>query len=524
MSPVLAILGNDDTHPPARRQGGVWQLTEHHTWRVQLAERYSATVEGRELPWDPSIPGVVLPLPFAMGRLTLHLQRDGHPSLTVPLEVKPDAAKLGLGMWTTLLDELENWLAGLTTGAEAPTAGGVHTTGVKAPLLANALLPIVPALHRALAAVYQQPRHRIRDLREDRPLHQTRAADRETLAWLVRHPREAAWLDPTGKLDLPGPPPVLPQRHTVETLDHAANRHIVWLVDRVVRVLRATAGALRGVPDNTLNDTQQWCQARASALDRAAEGLSRQHRRSPFAQLRPQPANDAALLVVLDHPRYTRAHRLARRFLTAKFRPETAELAPPSRPTWDLYELWCFLAVYRGLKGVLGPTWAWTHKGMDRLRALDGRGTGAVFTATRGAEILRVHFNPRFSGYLHRGKSPIRFSISGEMYPDITVALNGGPWLAFDAKYSVSKRSLVQQFTSAHRYHDALRWPTHGGRAQAVLLLCPRALEDTRPWFFDAFHAEHGVGAFALAPGTAKAADLARWVCATLDVSTQEAA
>ncbi|MFH1465083.1 MAG: DUF2357 domain-containing protein [Pseudomonadota bacterium] len=497
---------HDSQGNAAPRRDGAWVLDEAVAYTLRApGGPYQASLAGRPIPWDKSLGGLRLVLPMAVGRMDLDLAR-AEERWTLPLQVRPAGHKLDEADWQALLGDLEGWLPGLTAGAEGPRVGQVGLVGVAAPLLAEALLPLIPPLVRALRALLEAPRQRVRDQLQEIPLHRTRAADRETTAWLSAHPRDAIWLDPVRSLELGGPPPTLPHRTTQDTLDHPANQHVAWLLLRVIRRLHETATALRRVTGSQLTDTSAWAEARAQALLDAAQHIERLHRRSFLRALRPAPASESAMLVVMDQPLYARVHRLCRRLIAARFQLEPGPESAATRPSFDLYELWCFLAVKRALEGALGPGFHWQAAGLRHLLRLDSHGTGAVLSASDGASMLRVLFNPRFPSALQRLRGRGPRSISAERRPDIVLTWASREhrrWLVLDAKYRVGAQSLGQALESAHIYRDALRWPAFGGRCEGAWLLAPRRTRGARVWFREDFHDEHGLGVLELRPGSA---------------------
>lgn len=491
---------------PAPRRDGVWQLDEATSWVVQAPADAAVWAGMRPLVGTPE--GFPFKLPFAVGHLALTVHHGGLAT-QVPLYVQPASSKLGPDLWATMLAELEAWLPGGSVGVHAPQSGSVDLDGAASARLAEAVLPLLPDFERALIAIVERPQTLARHPTEDVPLHRTRAADRETVAWLVRHPTDAAWLNPSLRPDLSGPPPEVPQRTVEDTLDHPANRHVAWLCNRVVAVLREAAAGLRLVKDNNLNDTAAWCAGRAAALDKAAARVERLHHSTFLRGLRPAPATEAGLLVVRDHPTYARAHRLARRILSPRFRHADGALKAPVRASFDLYELWAFFAVQRAIAGQAAL--AWKLKGQQSL--FNGTGNGASFVGKGPGLEVRVLFNPTFGSVLRRGAAGPH-SISTERRPDIVVTVQRGAsgyWVALDAKYRAGTAALGDAFQSAHLYHDALRWPTMGGRCRGALLLCPRATPDAAAWFSPEFREEHGVGVMELAPG-GDGAELGAWV------------
>ncbi|NOY25431.1 MAG: hypothetical protein GXP62_06115, partial [Oligoflexia bacterium] len=160
---MIAGLQITDRQGPAVREAGGWVLDEARSWRLSApGGPYSVRLEDRELSWDCSRQGVRLDLPFAVGHLRLELSQQGR-RWQVPLRVRSAPNKLDDASWEALLVDLERWLPGLSVGAEGPRVGSVGLVGVAAPLLAEALLPLLPALERALHRLLAAPRRRMRD-------------------------------------------------------------------------------------------------------------------------------------------------------------------------------------------------------------------------------------------------------------------------------------------------------------------------------------------------------------------------
>jgi hypothetical protein len=174
------------------------------------------------------------------------------------------------------------------------------------------------------------------------------------------------------------------------------------------------------------------------------------------------------------------------------------------RPSFSIYELWCFLAISKQLRAAL-PDWSWNSFGLRRLLDPVATGEGAILKGVGlKEELIEVRFNPTFSSYFSRN-GKIRWSISGERRPDITVSyrpLDGeGQWIALDAKYRVGRKNLSDAFSSVHIYRDALRHEGYGGHCRAAILLSPASSEDTQEWFSKDFFEDYGTGVYELKPG-----------------------
>lgn len=422
------------------------------------------------------------------------------------LDVRPRAEKLEAEEWLRLVDELEEWLPGVTVGFGETKHGGVGRQGVTSGLYAEALLPLVQLLLRAVEHLVRDLRTRRRTFVQDEPFRRVRQAQRETLAYLARHPETAAWLG-LGGVERTGKPPLIPLRQTRTDLEHAANRYMRWLLGRVGARFREASARLERHASNP--DVGAWCVARARRLEEAAKELEGRVRRSALGNVDPAPPTDAAFAVVLDDPRYARVHALARRFLHPSFSLTESETPASVRPSYGVYELWCFLALYRALDAT--RAFDWRGYGLASLLDCAGTGSGARFVGRSSAGTLTLHFNRTFASYAEREGREC-WSLSSERRPDFVVRwepVNAQPtWLFLDAKYRVG-HNLVDAFGSAHLYRDALRW--NDAKAEVGGLLTPAETATTQVFFRAPYRDEFGLGAFVFKPGADPGA-LVEWV------------
>ncbi len=502
---------------------GALDLEERRRYTLCAAADVLAQLGAR----DPTPIGGGLTLQFGheVGSQRLRLVQ-GAAETWLRLQIRPSREKLPPAAWAVMLAELEGWLAGLSAGLEGAEVGQVSHRGASPLFLASALAPLLPELERALRQVLERPVERARLTWDEVPLHRVRRVTRETLGWVSRHPDIGGWLDPWSAAELRGAPPRLPQRQAEDTVDHPANRYLSWLVLRVVTALEGVAAALDRAAagqEEALNETALWCRSRAARLREGAARLERLWRRSFLRHLPREPATEAALLVVMDHPAYARVHRMGRLLLSPRFQLDEGAHAAATRPSYDLYELWCLLAVQRQLAAAL-PGWRWTARKLGALLSPTGTGGGARFTARGEGQTLTLLFNPTFRGYHkrldRRGAPRARWSRSKRRRPDLGVpwrpAGPPGGWVCLDAKYRVGQRNLGDAFTSLHLYRDALRYEGFGGPCRAALLLAPSETADAADWFSDAFRERYAAGVWALTPGRADGDSLARWLLGTL--------
>lgn len=510
-----------DAHeqPVLTEDDGTFVLDEAKHYRVHASGAAHVRLGARAL--VGAGPGsFALPVDHWVGTAQLQIETSDGVQ-TAKIRVRPRSEKLSESQWVTLLTELEAWLPGVTPGLAGGTQGAVGTTGVNAAFLAEALLPLLPALEDALRTVLAQPHVADRSELEDRPLRHVRRVESSTLAWLGRHPTAGIWLDAWRAAEQAGSPPLVPATIVEPTLDHPANRHIAWLLRTAIARLREAAEIFeRG--SRRPDDSGAWCAARAREAHAGADRIAALRDRSFLRRLPPEPATEAALLVIADDVAYARLHALGRRFCSPRFqlRGATSDPAAPVRPSYSLYEVWCLLALQRALGAAL-VDWVWSARNIERLLDLDATGEGISFAARSPNGVrLGIEFNVTFPGWFQRFTHS-RFSLSRERRPDFVITADTpdgtGQWLLLDAKYRAGRQNLADAFESLHIYRDSLRDIRRGGACLGGLLLAPQADAETCDWFTPAWRSTWGLGAAELAPG-GSAADLARWVLTTLSV------
>lgn len=194
-------------------------------------------------------------------------------------------------------------------------------------------------------------------------------------------------------------------------------------------------------------------------------------------------------MTVRNDPTYACVHRLARRFLAASLSLETVgeRLPAPVRPSFDLYELWTFLALKQQLEAAYpSAQWRWSPSPAPDLYG--GFGAKSRFTGViPGRGTLELTFNLTFSGWLatqHR-PSATRWSISGERRPDLVLTWKGehhsSGWVCFNAKYRVRSQAQADAFSSLHLYRDSLHWVPFGGRAGEDCHSSPHKMKPAPP-------------------------------------------
>lgn len=512
---IVDERGND-----AQVEDGAFVLEEARTWRVTFSD--GATVRACSLGPVPLARGddgaFVLTVGHAVGaaELTVETEETTHRQR---IELRPRAQKLDVESWCALVDDLNAWLPGIILGLSEASQGSVAREGTPAGLLAAAVAPLVPALVRSVEAVVRAPRTVEYARDEQRRMHTVRRASADTLRWLGRHPSVMVFARSEASAVATSDPWVSARVIDV-SLDHPANRAVRWYAGQVARHLRPIAAALRRAGSGRFDTTKIWCEAKARVLDEAANSLDRAVTRSFLSQIPAEPPGPSALLALADDPVYARVLRLARRILGARFSPHAQDdaLPAPVRASFDLYELWCLLALRRALDAVLGED-AWTHPKHRRDDLFGHELHGLTLRRAAPGGEIEIGYNLTFHSHLVAPEND-RVALTGERRPDLVVLwrpTEGAPtWVVLDAKYRVSKQALNESFAALHVYRDGLWWRSRGGRPRAGLLFVPEVSAECAPWATPAFRDTFGLGLWKLRPGSTPDAELGGWLLGVL--------
>jgi hypothetical protein len=371
------------------------------------------------------------------------------------------------------------------------------------PLVTLARLRVFGArLVEALRAISAQPVYEIRDAREYVPLHRVRRADRRTALATLRS-KGAIQVIAQRQSDAQRGPltseVLFDVPRTEQHLDGAANRCVTALSRHVLHRVRQVAEELAQEANAEVpSETRTALAPRWPARKRFLAGLADQFRNAlahhPFSDVTRPEVTAAGLNAASAHPLYARAHHLAWRILRMGFAgPPTDERLWIS-PTWEIYERWCFVKIGKVLREAASD-FNWEPVNNHRSKAR------AAWRGVKGATTLELLLQPVFTAWKPQEAREWR-SLSGERIPDLVLTRDdqsGSSLVVCDAKYRVNRQSVLEGMTSAHIYHDALRYRGH--TPQRSLLLVPAS--GGAQWLEDQeFQGEHGVGVVALGPAS----------------------
>ncbi len=442
----------------------------------------------------------------------------------IPVFVQPRAEKLSESRWFTMLREIEDWLPGATLGAEGGLLGSVGSIGVGTSFLVEALVPLLPVLEKALKVLINQPCQLDKSIWIEQDLTKIRECRRETMTWIAQHPEVGAWLDPWKSVELEGYGPKIPVRISIDSIDHPANRYVAWLLYRIRKKLLEIRAILDRIASSRTgsDETAVWSEARSLRITTWLGRIDKVIKNSFLSRIERKPASESALLTIFDDPVYARIHSMGRLFLSPLFtlEKEESDLSAAVKPSYSIYEIWCYLALFNLLKKHL-KDWMWSNVGLRKLLSITGTGAGVKLSAVSpsGDMVLELLFNPVFVSY-HARKEQDRWSLTGERRPDFVISLKRdemkGAWLFFDAKYRVGRSNLTDAFQSVHIYRDSLRYEGYGGKSRAGCLLSPSMTLDSKQWFAKDFRDQYSIGIWEQKPGENYGSTMAEWIMSTL--------
>jgi len=428
------------------------------------------------------------------------LSEDGTSLARYQLDVTPNPGKLGQVVFRQLVDELLAADPQLLFGEEAAqlTVGAIGS--FSNPHLEFGRIKLFgPLLLKSLAQVCALPLSVLRSERRLVPPHSVRRFDHHSARTLARTPQILAAVR-SGRESVPPDRLLFDVPKSTLDLDTPAHRALLALILAVIRRIRKVRAELEQLGVGESNPTFRTpfspkLPYRRKLLDELEQALSRHSRATPFTVVRRAEVSAAGLNAIAGHPPYAAAYQrgwqLLRPGIDGQYHGETL----PMSPTWEIYERWCFLCL-AGVLRELFPSLKWKRSvsNVDRLTET-GFADGLTVTILLQETFRAMDQINQITGH---------FSISSERRPDIVIKYEDNDirrFLVFDAKYSISRASVLAAMGAAHIYRDCLRWD---GRApELALLLIPS--QGSASWLEEAdFHASHRVGVLPLSPAGGK--------------------
>jgi len=406
------------------------------------------------------------------------------------VHIAASKAKLRAEVFDTMADEVHAFRAALLLGDTSATRQfGEEVCEGGLPLLVRLmrLLEHAPVFLQQVRAICGAPHRKLQAVHDAVPLCRIRrlpasALRMPTIVALAtgqrldgqhaEHTRIPAWL--------PSP-----------TFDTPSNRMLKALLCRVVahatEILVETR-ALRLGGDKV--GQQQRLPRREAQVQMILDEARLLLRREPLASVTRLETSAAGYTQVAAQPAYSRACRTATKALWTGFGGATDHEQLPIRPTWGVYEAWCFVHLMRRLEKVFGAG-PWR----TLLSGCAGADEAYALTVAPGVAV-EIYFQAIFHARDRAPGSGKAWSISRQRIPDIVVVVRTGEHCRFvvlDAKFRKHRHNVLEAMESAHLYRDSLRIGAQ--RPGWCVLLLP-APADVPHLEGNAFLDEHGVGTF----------------------------
>jgi len=458
------------------------------------------TEHGRCWKWCPG---------FFAGEVTAQLMDgEGLPQQLFLFDVSPHEGKLGREIYQEMLLELWQADPSLVLGSEPGQTPRGELSHSEDPHLAFAKLRRhLPEFFKAARSVRNNPLQTLRSTREDLPAHRVRRADRQTMIAASRSPAALALVADNSDADW-----AQSARFSVPRMEHVldcpANRVLLSMTQSLLRRVTSVMDRLDEVVNKEQSETEtplapRW-PPRRKFLSQSRRELLRLLRCKPLAEVSRPEVTAAGLNAVSAQPAYSKTYRSAWRALQSGFAGEPTNERLWVSPTWEIYERWCYVKLLSGIREMFPDV---------NLKATGSSSSDRVWVGDLPQGRIQIHLQATFNRKPATEKG-FR-ALSKRLIPDIVITIDGpAPVLiVLDAKYKCAQSTIVAAMTSAHLYHDALRW--RGRRPDLSLLLTPSG--GSTPWLEEReFWENEGVGVLPFS-GSTSSTDVLRRIFGSID-------
>lgn len=422
------------------------------------------------------------------------------------LDVSPHPYKLdGAEIYRQLLTELQARAEGVMFGKTPAQVSLSHQETACPPIAQFALLrAYMPQLEKTFRNIAETPHRRLVAEREDRAIYFVRQVDARSLRTALRRMPVLAVLGGNASdADINRALMDVPLReHTYNT---SPNRYLLMILRRLIQVCSKIQESLLESnlenvfeDDSTQRRSQRWtelCEVFKGRLNRMA--------RSGFLRgVRPQTPDTAALLTIANHPAYAQFDRQSGCILKPRVTlGEDPDKRLALRPTYDLYEYWCFFRLCDAIQQAL-PQIEWKTK----VSLVPGK---LLLDLKNGASLQGVHHGANISLTFQQkysqkqiGNDP--YSISKTCIPDFVLKVEDEHErriVVFDAKYRSASDSIQAALDDMHVYRDAIRGDVNTSAIHAAFILTPSHSQEMTRYYSSEYRAQFQFGGFDLAPG-----------------------
>lgn len=268
-----------------------------------------------------------------------------------------------------------------------------------------------------------------------------------------------------------------------------AERELYRLQGWVLQVQDVLMQVIECLRSSSINS---WRDSRAQVLSSFFTRLDEALRRPPLYRVSSQDLIQTPEIVSRSNPEVVQTHQLVQQILSPTFSLQSGQFPVSGRNSFGIYELWCFQQMIDCCTVVC------KSEPIDQPE--DPLKWGGTIRWRTGSELLQLHYNPRFVAYWDHKKNTSRpYSLVGEQRPDFVLQYRDR-WLILDAKYRSTRINVLDAFSSAFSYVASLKIPGIQRDPVGCLLLVPKKMQESSPWFNRQFHRENGFGLLCCGP------------------------
>ncbi len=427
---------------------------------------------------------------FIAGQVDVLVSMPGGADCVFHLDVGADMSKVAAEHYDEMVEDIRRYRAALlldSTAASKQFGAGASAGKFNALVRLARLLQHGPVFLRHMEHISRQPHQVLRPITRAIPLDRARRLAPAAL----RDPRIVQFAnDPDAHADSLDAL-WLTTSCVAPTADSPSNRAMKALMLRMAAQISSLASTVRlgglGGLGGDREERERRRPHREQRLRQLQARIERVLRLEPWCSVSRPETSAASLVQISAQPEYSRAYRNGMQALRLGVDGSDMRDRLPVRPTWGIYEAWCFVTLLAALSKSAG----------NIPQHLGGQGVVRAdesFELTLHGAKLEIHFQAGFP-FSRTGSAGQRgWSLSRRRYPDIIVVLRRGSeseFIVLDAKYRRKRSNVIEAMESAHIYHDSLRV----GKSKPVFcaLLLP-AEPGVQMLDTPAFLAEHGVG------------------------------
>jgi hypothetical protein len=394
---------------------------------------------------------------FYAGQVNAEIEIGGNSSpINFYFDVSTHPDKLGRDQFERLLLDVIEYDPNLIYGSEPAQYALGGQQAQDAVWIAYARTKAYfPSYLKSLKAICDRPIQKIKYARQRVPLHRVRNIDPGTAISLGSNRALAGALSKAIDIEYALRIDIslsVPFNET--TVDNPANRIILSQAKQVIRKIEWLIFVISNIKDEgseTRTSTASRTDRRIKFLNHSRYTLQRLTKSYPFNLVSGNEVSASGLNAIASHPTYSHAHITGNNILRTGLSTTSDKEFHYLSPTWAIYESWCFSTLATALEANFCEyNWDHTQKGNGSSRAVIGRSEGNYIKLYFQ---LNAYSNQTINGHEY-------YSISKMRIPDLVIEVGNDDNVAFiclDAKYRVSKDSLLDAMTSAHIYHDSIR-------------------------------------------------------------------